>query len=209
MLSTTVFRVERGMKVLPLDTMFPVHQPVEIDIGCGKGGFLLARAQAHPEINLIGIERMLKRIRKVDGKLLRSGFQNVRLLREECLHAVSTLLPASSVQTAYVFFSDPWPKRRHQRRRLVTPAFVDALSTALTSGGHAHIMTDHLEYFEIIRGIFSSHPCFAPVAFPEFPREERTDFEKVFEADNKPIGRCSFTRLARGPESSLLMEQTG
>jgi len=192
-----IFRAERGMTVLPLDTMFPSLQPVEIDIGCGKGGFLLARAQAHPEVNLIGIERMLKRVRKVDGKLLRSGLSNVRLLREECMHAVSTMFPSASVQTAYLFFSDPWPKRRHHRRRLVSEPFVDALSSALKSGGHVHVMTDHLEYFEMIRGMFSKHLSYIPVAFPDFPMEERTDFERVFEKEKKPIGRCSFRRSDR------------
>lgn len=192
--SSTIFLPESGLKTLPLSVMFTAPQPVEIDLGCGKGGFLLARAKAHPDTNFLGVDRLLKRIRKVDSKIARAGLTNVRLLRLECAHAVRNMLPGESIRAAYVFFPDPWPKRRHQPRRLLSEPFVESLSLTLTPGGMVHIMTDHLEYFEIIRGIFSRHTRFEPVPFPEFPEEERTDFEKVFEKLNRPIGRGSFRK---------------
>ena len=191
---SSVFLPETGMHALPLDSMFASLQPVEIDIGCGKGGFLLARAKAHPDTNFIGIERMLKRVRKVDSKILRAGLTNVRLLRQECMHAVRNMLPEQSIRTAYIFFSDPWPKRRHNTRRLFSGPFLDALATAVQRDGMVHVMTDHLEYFQIIQNLFTKNTRFEPVQFPVFPESERTDFEKVFEKLNRPIGRGSYRK---------------
>lgn len=196
MSSSSIFLPEDGMQVIPLDTMFAVAQPVEIDIGCGKGGFLLARAKAHPETNFIGIERMLKRVRKVDDKIIRAGLTNVRLLRLECNHAVRNMLPEQSIRVAYIFFPDPWPKRRHHQRRLLSTSFLDALAGTLTPNGLVHIKTDHMEYFEAIQKVFTLHPRFEPVPFPEFPEGERTDFEKVFEKLNRSIGKGSFRKTA-------------
>ncbi len=193
--SSAVYIPESGAQLLPLADMFSTRQPVEMDIGCGKGGFLLARARAHPEINFIGLERMMKRIRKVDSKIRAASLANIKLLRLECMHAVRHMLPEESVNAAYVFFPDPWPKRRHQQRRLLSAPFADALCTALIRGGIVCIMTDHLEYFEAARRVFEGHPGFRAVPFPAFPKEERTDFEKVFEKKNCPIGRCAFRKL--------------
>lgn len=192
---STVFFPETGTQLLPFSAMFAVPQPVELDLGCGKGGFLLARARAHPEINFVGVERMLKRVRKVDSKIKAAGLTNVRLLRVECMHAVRNMLPEESITTAYIFFPDPWPKRRHQTRRLISTAFVEALCASLTPGGTVHIMTDHLEYFEAARSVFARHSRFSTTPFPAFPEEERTDFEKVFTKMKRQIGRCSFRKV--------------
>ena len=163
---------------------------LEIDLGCGKGRFLLARAAKNPETNFLGIDRMLRRIRKVDNRARRLDLDNVRLLRMEAYYAVAYLVPPAAVDAYYVFFPDPWPKARHEGHRLFNRRFLDALHRTLAPGGVAHVATDHLPYFEQLSGIFAADARFAPIEPFVPPEDEQTDFERYF-IGSKPIGRLS------------------
>lgn len=164
---------------------------MEVDLGCGKGRFLLARAARYPGTPILGIDRMLRRIRKIDNRARRMELANLRLLRLDGYYAVTYLLPRRSVSACYVFFPDPWPKKRHHGNRLFHDRFTDALLEVLQPGGALHVATDHLPYFEDIKALLSRRPELVPMA-PFVPEEEeKTDFERWFE-DRKPIGRCSF-----------------
>ena len=186
-------RPDDWLHPLPLARQFPSGQPLEVDLGCGKGRFLLERARANPGVNFLGIDRMLKRIRKIDHKAQRRGLLNIRLLRVEGYYAVSYLMPADSVQTYYIFFPDPWPKKRHHENRLFNPRFVDALHRTLLPGGVVHVATDHQPYFEIIRDILRGDARFEEIA-PFLPTDaERTEFE-LWYLDKSPIGRISVRR---------------
>lgn len=188
-------RPEQWIDPLPLAAYFGNHHPLEVDVGCGKGRFLLERARTHPETNLLGIDRMLRRIRKIDNRVRRLGYPNLRLLRLEAYYAVAYLMPADAIQTYYIFFPDPWPKQRHHDHRLFNPRFVEALCRTLRPGGQVHVATDHQPYFEAICGILRREPRLAE-AEPFQPTEaERTDFERWY-LDRSPIGRCSFRRIA-------------
>jgi tRNA (guanine-N7-)-methyltransferase len=167
-------------------------QPLEVDIGSGKGRFLLARSGRFPEINFLGIERQLVRVNRSGRKCERAGRQNVRLLRMEGYYAIRHLMPAERVSTYYFFFPDPWPKDRHHDHRLFNAAFMDALHRSLRTGGCLHVATDHLPYFEEIYALLSVDDRFDEVKAFEPREEERTDFELLFL--EKPIGRCSFRK---------------
>jgi tRNA (guanine-N7-)-methyltransferase len=179
---------------LPVRQWFPhPERRLELDLGCGKGRFLLARAARYPEVNFFGIDRMLRRIRKVDNRARRLDLDNIRLLRMEAYYAVAHLLPPAAIDACYIFFPDPWPKARHEGHRLFNSAFLDALHRALAPGGTVHVATDHAPYFEQVSAVFANDRRFAPVA-PFIPAEdERTDFELYFIAA-KPIGRLSVVR---------------
>ena len=167
---------------------------LEIDLGCGKGRFLLARAAKNPDVNFLGIDRMLRRIRKVDNRARRLDLDNVRLLRLEAYYAVAHLLPPASVDVYYVFFPDPWPKARHESHRLFNARFLDALHRTLAPGGVAHVASDHLPYFEQLSAVFAGDARFAPVAPFAPPEDEQTDFERYY-IESKPIGRLSVRKI--------------
>src|ERR1700677_4048086 len=115
--------------------LFGNDQPVELDLGAGDGGFALAYARQHPEINLLAVERLLGRVRKIEKRTIRAKLTNLRVLRLEFGYTVRYLLPPGSVSIAHILFPDPWPKRRHWPRRLMQPDFVRDLAMALKSGG--------------------------------------------------------------------------
>jgi len=144
---------------LDLEKTFGRVAPFHVDLGCGDGSFLCALAQEAPERNFLGIERLLGRIRSATRKAAKIG--NVRLLRMESSYTVRYLLPAGSVETFYLLFPDPWPKRRHHRRRIVTPDFLSSIHTALKKNGIIYIATDHFDYLEKIKKIARSNPGFA------------------------------------------------
>lgn len=180
---------------LPLDTLFDPRRPLEIEIGCGKGRFLAARASRHPETQYLGIERMLSRVRKLDKKATRHGLDNLRVLRLEAFYTFYYLLPRHRVRTVYVFFPDPWPKRHHHNRRLFSPLFLDALWARLEIGGAIEVATDHPGYFEEIRKCLSADSRFKERPPMERDEDEQTDFERLFRNQGLPIGQCAFQTL--------------
>ena len=168
------------------------NQPVEIDVGCGKGGFLLWSAETRPTTNFLGVERQLIRLRKVDKKILDRQLTNVRLLRVEAGYLVGKLIPAQSVTAYHIFFPDPWPKRRHQARRLFQPAFVCELHRTLRPGGAVNVATDDLDYFAQMQKVMRGSGRFQEAIAAALPVEAQTEFEKIFLAKGRSIGRAKF-----------------
>ncbi len=138
------------LQVARLDVaeLFGRSAPLHVDLGCGDGSFLCEMAQQFPKRNFLGIERLTKRVEKVRRKA--EKIENVRVLRADTLFAVRYLLPESSVETFYLLFPDPWPKRRHQLRRIFTRDFLDAIAIALEKHGVLRVATDQLDYFHQI-----------------------------------------------------------
>jgi tRNA (guanine-N7-)-methyltransferase len=170
---------------------YPEH-PFEIDLGCGMGRFLLARAAKFPETNFLGIDRLLNRIRKIDQKARRQELFNIRVFRVDGYYAATYLIPPHSVDTYYIFYPDPWPKGKHRHNRIFNAPFMDAIVRTLKPGGKIHASTDHLPYFEQIHkllvqdGRFTETDPFCPA------EDEVSDFELIFA--HKTPGRCSFIR---------------
>lgn len=165
-------------------------RPLEIDLGCGDGSFLIELARQHPERDFIGVERLLGRCKKVSKKIRRNALQNTRILRLESKYCVEWLLPLESVSRIHLLCPDPWPKFKHNRRRLVQQGFLEAVSSALIPGGEFLFMTDHEEYFEwaveriAASGLFEICPWETDSFF--YPK---TDFQVQWEAEGKSMNR--------------------
>lgn len=193
---------KQPLRIFPENWLYPSNlqqffnspQPLHIDLGSGKGRFILATAQKRPEINILGIERQLVRVRKVGKHAVRRHLDNIRLLRIEGQYAVNHLIPDESVNSYYVFFPDPWPKKKHAFHRLFNPVFLDGLYRTLENKGVVHFATDHLPYFYSVSNILSQDKRFSEIPHFEPSPDELTDFELLFR-DNKAIARMSVTKI--------------
>ncbi|NNM28589.1 MAG: tRNA (guanosine(46)-N7)-methyltransferase TrmB [Akkermansiaceae bacterium] len=175
--------------------LFTGGAPLEVDLGCGDGSFLLAMAREFPGRHFLGVERLLGRVRKVCRKADRDGLGNVRVLRLDARYCVEWLLPPGSVTRLHLLFPDPWPKARHHKRRLVNQGFLTALAAVLAPGGEFLFKTDHAEYFEWTAGELAACPHFTTCAWPDdaffYPR---TDFERQWRAAGRGIFKLRAVR---------------
>jgi tRNA (guanine-N7-)-methyltransferase len=168
---------------LDVEKIFGRKTALHVDLGCGDGSFLCALAQRMPDKNFLGIERLLNRVRISARKA--APLENVRLLRMESSYAVRYLLPAESVESFYLLFPDPWPKRRHYRRRIVTADFLGSIHSALQKNGSIYIATDDVVYFGKIREIAESSSGFAiRVPDAELPQSK---FGRIFREKGAPV----------------------
>ncbi len=167
--------------------------PRMLDLGCGKGRFLLAHARRNPDARILGIERKLRRVRKIDHKAYKAGIRNIRLLRMEASYAMHYLMPEAWIDIAYVFFPDPWPKDKHHKHRIFSPEFLDALDRTLAPGGLVHFATDHRPYFEQVVEILETDKRWTPGPIYQPEEDEISDFELMWR-DQRPTNRYSFQR---------------
>jgi len=118
----------------------------------------------------------------------------VRLVRLEAMYLVSKLIPDRSISTYHILFPDPWPKRRHQARRLVSVDFLADVHRTMTPDGAVNCATDHEDYFEWIQRAFEGSARFTEADPVVLPPEAQTDFEKEFVAAGKPVYRCRWLK---------------
>ena len=180
---------------LDLVQLFGRSAPFHVDLGCGDGSFLCEIAQQFPKTNFLGIERLTKRVEKVRRKA--EKIENVRVLRADSLFAVRYLLPESSVESFYLLFPDPWPKRRHQLRRIFTCDFLDAIAVALGQHGVLRVATDQFDYFQQVERLSRAHLQFEVVsASPEDAVLPVTKFEREFRKQGAPIYRLTLRKTS-------------
>jgi tRNA (guanine-N7-)-methyltransferase len=129
--------------------------PLHVEIGTGKATFLLSQAMAQPNVNFLGIERANKYYRYAVDRIGRWGLTNIRLIRIDAAAFLADFLPTNSVDCFHIYFPDPWPKKRHHKRRFFCPANLEHLVRCLKTGGTLRIATDHAEYFEQIRTLIT------------------------------------------------------
>jgi tRNA (guanine-N7-)-methyltransferase len=127
--------------------IFGNYQPVEIEIGFGKGLFLLTTALAHPEVNYVGVEIVRKYQLFTANRIAKRSLSNVRLACADARTFLCDCVGTASCQALHVYFPDPWWKRRHERRRVWTPEFASNCSRVLAPGGGLYLATDVEAYF--------------------------------------------------------------
>jgi tRNA (guanine-N7-)-methyltransferase len=167
--------------------------PVHIEIGCGKATFLLNQARAQPVVNFLGIERASRYYRYAVDRIGRWGLDNVRIIRADAAAFLADFVSDGSVECFHIYFPDPWPKRRHHRRRFVCPANLQQLLRCLRAGGELRIATDHLDYFQKILELIDTQVDklekidFLPAAGANQGEWLGTNFERKYLKENRPI----------------------
>jgi len=180
---------------LDFEEIYRRRAPVEVDLGCGDGSFLVAIAAENPGKDFLGIERLLGRVRATCRRIERGRLTNARVLRFEISYAVEWLLPVNSVTTFHLMFPDPWPKRRHAPRRLVNENFLASLHRALVPNGTVRIATDQTEYFRQITRLVSQSPLFAIIS-DAGPTAAMSKFEKQFAEEGVKIQRLALRKVS-------------
>jgi tRNA (guanine-N7-)-methyltransferase len=192
-----IYRPHSYFEVLDLRKLFSSDQPLEVELGSGDGSFLIGYAQQFPELNLLGVERLLGRLRKIERKELRAGLQNLRLLRIEAAYCLEYLLPPNCAQALHIYFPDPWPKRKHRKHRLINARFPLLAERVLRAGGTIYLRTDDADYFDQIQNVFNASGLFQPVPTPEFLSSRLTDFERDFLARGVATLRAAYKLCSR------------
>jgi tRNA (guanine-N7-)-methyltransferase len=183
---------------LNFGAIFARIAPLEVDLGCGDGTFLTTLAEQNPGRNFLGIDRMEGRVRSACKKIAQHGLRNARIMRVEVSDAVGRILPINSVSAFHLMFPDPWPKRRHAPRRVVTTHFCDSIYRGLVDEGLLSIATDQLDYFTNIEQAFANTKRFTKIATPPEVGVDRSTFEGRFVAAGLPIYRLVLRKIS-GP----------
>src|SRR4029434_6375787 len=153
---------------LDLTQVFPRPAPLEVDIGCGDGAFLVSLAERFPERNFLGLEKLAGRVRRACEKASRLALPNVRVLRIDSAYALQYLLPRAPVDVVHLLFPDPWPKKKHRRRRIMSADFLALVHRLLVPNGRFRVATDQKEYFAAMRELILA------TAFVEMPPAAET-----------------------------------
>lgn len=172
---------------------FAKKQPIHIEIGMGKGQFITGMAKAHPEINYIGIDMQVSVVSFALDKLLAEELPNIQLLHVDG-SALTNYFAAGEVDQIYLNFSDPWPKTRHEKRRLTSKDFLAVDEEILRPQGEIHFKTDNRGLFEYSLASFSQYGLLLKQVWldlhaVEFEGNIMTEYEQKFSAKGQPIYR--------------------
>jgi tRNA (guanine-N7-)-methyltransferase len=184
--------------------LFGNANPVEIEVGIGKGLFLLNSAMARPDTNFLGIEIVRKYQLYATTRFAIRQLPNVRTVCADARWVFRRFVAAASVAAVHVYFPDPWWKARHKKRRVFTPAFAAHAARIIRPGGRLHIATDVEEYFGVMAGIVRAMPAFhellsAQSAHHPVGESFQTNFERKARQKGTPIWRAEFERTSAPP----------
>lgn len=143
---------------LDLDAAFGRRAPKVLEIGFGMGETTAAIAAAHPEKDYLGIEVHTPGVGSLLKLIGERGLANLRLIQHDAVDVLRNMIPPASLDGAHIFFPDPWPKKRHHKRRLVQTDFVALLASRLKPGGYLHLATDWQEYAEQMLAVLCAEP---------------------------------------------------
>jgi tRNA (guanine-N7-)-methyltransferase len=187
----------------PIDwaALFGNDHPVELEVGFGKGLFLLTAALANPAVNFVGVEVVRKYQLFSATRLAKRGLRNVKLACADARLFLRDCVGSASLRAVHVYFPDPWWKKRHHKRRVFTPEFAAQCERVLAPGGRLHVATDVEEYFGLMR------EALAPLAglrlVPDGPGDDleyRTNFERKARERGRPVHRAVYERVGAPSE---------
>jgi tRNA (guanine-N7-)-methyltransferase len=143
---------------LAMDAVFGRRAPLILEIGSGMGETTAQIAHAHPDCDYLAVEVHAPGVGSLLRRIDALKLKNVRVIRHDAVEVVANMIPEASLAAAHLFFPDPWPKKRHQKRRLLQPAFAHALALRLTPGGYLHMATDWQDYAEQALAVLAAEP---------------------------------------------------
>ena len=193
---------EDGDGKIDFARIFGRSAPVHVEVGSGKGTFLVHQAEARPDVNFLGIEWARKYYLYAVDRMGRRGLRNVRIIRTEATAFLRDLVHEASVDCFHVYFPDPWPKKRHHKRRFLRMDNTAMLIDRLKPGGEIRIATDHADYYEQIREVTNAYRTkleeipFEPPAGAAEGEATGTNFERKYLREDRPIHTAAFRKRA-------------
>ncbi|HEY2250374.1 MAG TPA: tRNA (guanosine(46)-N7)-methyltransferase TrmB [Planctomycetaceae bacterium] len=184
--------------------LFGNDHPLEVEVGTGRGLFLVNAGTTCPATNFLGIEYDFKEARRAARRLQKRELTNVRILGADATIVLRQFLPDACAQALHVYFPDPWWKRRHKRRRVFNSEFLEQAARILLPNGLLHAWTDVEEYFGVMTALVAANPSFAPLPPP--PEREAAhdmDYHTSFERKKRQLGLPIFrARWIRRPQTA-------
>jgi len=187
--------------LLDLEHIFGRKAPVHIEIGSGKGTFLVSQAPRQPDINFLGIEWANKFYRLAVDRIGRWNINNVRIIRTDAAHFLKEHIPNDSISCFHIYFPDPWPKKRHNKRRFFCQQNLTELLRCLKTNGTVNMATDHADYFQqMCRVIDENSKYLQKIDFTRsaFARDDEavgTNFERKYIVDKRTINTIAVKKL--------------
>ncbi len=183
----SVYGIAYAPGELDFEQVFGRKAPTIFEIGFGMGETTAQIAQAHPENNYLGIEVHTPGVGGLLKLIVENGLTNLRLVQHDAVEVLTHMIAPASLAGAHIFFPDPWPKKRHHKRRLIQPGFVSLLASRLAPGAYLHSATDWQEYAEQILAVFAAEPALANTAPGFSPRPDYRPLTK-FESRGLKLG---------------------
>jgi len=182
-----------GFVRLDLSELFGNGHRVVLEIGSGKGRFLLSGATEQPDVNFIGIEKSLHYHRVIRDRVTKRGLSNIRLINHDAFLVLRDMLAGASIDEIHIYFPDPWPRKREQKRRIIRPEVLTEIKRVLVPGGSGIYVTDHRAYFEaaapVIEQFFRSERRVPTATDPP-----RTNYEAKYREEGREIFEVRFWR---------------
>jgi tRNA (guanine-N(7)-)-methyltransferase len=194
------YGVNAELSLLDLDAVFGRRAPRLLEIGFGRGDALLATAVAHPDYDLLGVEVYRPGVGNLLLRLEAQELANVRVICNDAVEVFKRQIPDASLDAVHLFFPDPWPKKRHRKRRIVQAPFVTLVGRCLKVGGRLHMATDWEDYADQMMEVATQAPAFANVygnnTFAQRPASRPlTKFEQRGERLGHKIWDLIFERI--------------
>ncbi|MDQ6800360.1 MAG: tRNA (guanosine(46)-N7)-methyltransferase TrmB [Acidobacteriota bacterium] len=182
---------ETGFVLLDFAEVFGNRNRVVVEIGSGKGRFLIASAMEQPDVNFVGIEKSLHYYRVIRERVEKRGLRNLRVINHDAFLILQKMFADKSVSELHIYFPDPWPRKRDQKRRIIRPEALEEMRRVLVEGGSGIYVTDHGEYFEAAKPLIAQ---FFRVEnrIPGASDPPRTNYEAKYRAEGREIYEVRF-----------------